>query len=362
MTTTATRQAAPQTGLPTPEISLQYSHTIGRAEFSGPGFRNPTAMARGADNVMYVASRSYDYRPDGKRITMCTVDEEFISEFAKGVFEQGDGEAVATDGAIIWPTAITVGPDENVYLADENLDRISIYSPDGEYLRKWERPGAGNGEWDNPSGLAFGPDGLLYLVDSGNHRVQMLTKDGAYVGQWGEFGSGPGQFNMPWGITVDAAGQVYVADWRNDRIQKFTADGQFLMAFGAPGAGPGQFNRPTDVAVDADGAIYVADWNNDRMQAFHPDGSYAGMTYGEATVSQWGLGKLDANPEMWEERKIAQGLEREKQFWGPIAVECDAEGRIFVVESARSRIQVFRKQTPLFYGVNERVAGGGGRL
>ena len=362
MTTTATRPAGPQTGLPAPEISLQYSHTIGRAEFSGPGFRNPTAMARGADNVMYVASRSYDYRPDGKRITMCTVDEEFISEFAKGVFEQGDGEAVATDGAIIWPTAITVGPDENVYLADENLDRISIYSPDGEYLRKWERPGRGNGEWDNPSGLVFGPDGLLYLVDSGNHRVQMLTKDGAYVGQWGEFGSGPGQFNMPWGITVDAAGQVYVADWRNDRIQKFTADGQFLMAFGESGAGPGQFNRPTDVAVDADGAIYVADWNNDRMQAFHPDGSYAGMTYGEATVSQWGMGKLDANPEMWEERKIAQGLEREKQFWGPIAVECDAEGRIFVVESARSRIQVFRKQNALFYGVNERVAGGGGRL
>ena len=361
-TITATRPAGPQTGLPAPEISLQYSHTIGRAEFSGPGFRNPTAMARGADNVMYVASRSYDYRPDGKRITMCTVDEEFISEFAKGVFEQGDGEAVATDGAIIWPTAITVGPDENVYLADENLARISIYSPDGEYLRKWERPGAGNGEWDNPSGLVFGPNDLLYLVDSGNHRVQMLTKDGAYVGQWGEFGSGPGQFNMPWGITVDSAGQVYVADWRNDRIQKFTADGQFLMAFGTSGDGPGQFNRPTDVAVDADGAIYVADWNNDRMQAFHPDGSYAGMTYGEATVSQWGLGKLDANPEMWEERKIAQGLEREKQFWGPIAVECDAEGRIFVVESARSRIQVFRKQNALFYGVNERVAGGGGRL
>ena len=361
-TITATRPAGPQTGLPTPEISLQYSHTIGRAEFSGPGFRNPTAMARGADNVMYVASRSYDYRPDGKRITMCTVDEEFISEFAKGVFEQGDGEAVATDGAIIWPTAITVGPDENVYLADENLARISIYSPDGEFLRKWERPGRGNGEWDNPSGLVFGPNDLLYLVDSGNHRVQMLTKDGDYVGQWGEFGSGPGQFNMPWGITVDAAGQVYVADWRNDRIQKFTADGQFLMAFGESGSDPGQFNRPTDVAVDADGAIYVADWNNDRMQAFHPDGSYAGMTYGEATVSQWGLGKLDANPEMWEERKIAQGLEREKQFWGPIAVECDAEGRIFVVESARSRIQVFRKQNALFYGVNERVAGGGGRL
>ena len=136
MTTTIDRTAMPTLG-----ISLQYTHTIGRAEFSGPGFRNPTAMARAEDDIMYVANRSYDYRPDGKRITMCTVGEEFISEFAKGVFEQGDGEAVSTDGAIIWPTAITVGPNGNVYLADEYLDRISIYSPDGEYLTKWERSG-----------------------------------------------------------------------------------------------------------------------------------------------------------------------------------------------------------------------------
>jgi hypothetical protein len=53
---------------------------------------------------------------------------------------------------------------------------------------------------------------------------------------------------------------------------------------------------------------------------------------------------------MWKERQIAQGLEREKRFWGPIAVEVDAEGRVFVVESARSRIQVFRKQAPYFFG------------
>ena len=357
MTTTIDPRALPSVG-----IDLQYSHSIGRAEFSGPGFRNPTAMARGEEDVMYVANRSYDYRPDGKRITMCTVGEEFISEFAKGVFEQGDGDSVSTDGAIIWPTAITVGPNGNVYLADEYLDRISIYSPDGEYLTKWERPGDGDGQWNKPSGLVFGANGTLYLVDCNNHRVQMLTADGEYIGQWGELGDGPGQFNMPFGVEADRDGNVYVADWRNDRIQKFTADGRFLMQFGATGDGPGQFNRPTDVAVDNEGAIYVADWNNDRMQAFHPDGSFAGMTYGEGTISQWGMGKLEANPEMWEERRISQGLDREKLFWGPIAVECDDEGRIFVVETARSRIQVFHKLDSLFYGVNERVSGGGGRL
>ena len=36
-------------------VSLQYSHSIGRGEFSGPGFRNPVAVALGADDSMSVS-------------------------------------------------------------------------------------------------------------------------------------------------------------------------------------------------------------------------------------------------------------------------------------------------------------------
>ena len=66
-------------------VQLQYSHTIGRAEFSGPGFRAPVGIARGAGDRLYVLSRSYEGRPDGKRITICTVGEEYIAEFGRGV-------------------------------------------------------------------------------------------------------------------------------------------------------------------------------------------------------------------------------------------------------------------------------------
>jgi len=344
-------------------ITLQYDHTIGRAEFSGPGFRNPVAMARGEEDTMYVVSRSYEYRPDGKRITICTVDEDYIGEFARGVTDVGEGEASSDDGAIIWPTAIALNSQGQVYVADEALDRISIYTGDGEYLDKWERPGTGDGQWDKPSGLAFDKEDNLYLVDSGNSRIQKFSPDGQFLAKWGSKGSGDGQFDLPWGIEIDQSQDVYIADWRNDRIQKFSPDGQFLLKFGATGTGDGEFNRPTGVAVDNDGDIYVTDWNNNRLQVFDSEGHYLTQTTGEATLSKWGTNKLDGgNPEMWEERKIAQSLDREKDFWGPIAVEVDDDGRIFVVESARSRIQIFRKQYPVFYGAGERVSGGGGRL
>ena len=331
-------------------VEFQYSHTIGRAEFSGPGFRNPVAMVRAEEDLMYVVSRSYEYRPDGKRVTMCTVGEDYIGEFARGVTAVGDAEASAADGSLIWPTAIALDREGNVYLADEWLNRISVFTKDGEWIGKWGTPGNGDGQIDRPSGLAFDKEDNLYLVDSGNNRIQKFAKDGKFLAEWGTQGSGDGQFNLPWGIYIDAQDDIYVADWRNDRIQKFAADGRFLMKFGSSGDGDGQFDRPTGVAVDKDGLIYVADWGNDRLQVFTADGGFITKMTGDGTISKWGKDKLDANPEMWQEREIAQGLEREKAFWGPVAVDVDDEGRVFVVESARSRLQVYRKQAPTFFG------------
>ncbi len=330
--------------------AFQYSHTIGRAEFSGPGFRNPVAMARGKEDLMFVVNRSYEYRPDGKRITICTVGEEYVSEFARGVTTVGESEASSADGSLIWPTAVALDSSSNVYVADEWLNRISMFTQDGEWIGKWGTPGQGDGEIDRPSGLAFDAEDNLILVDSGNHRIQKFTKDGKFLAKCGTFGDGDGQFNLPWGIDIDARGDVYVADWRNNRIQKFAPDGRFLMKIAASESEEGELNRPTGVAVDKDGLIYVADWGNDRLAVFSAAGGFITQMSGEGTISKWGKDKLDANPEMWQEREIAQDLGREKLFWGPVAVEVDDQGRVFVVESARSRIQVFRKQAPVFHG------------
>jgi len=283
-------------------VQLQYSHTIGRAEFSGPGFRVPVGIACGEGDRLYVLSRSYEGRPDGKRVTVCTVREEYISEFGRGIrAEEADG--VVPDGYFMWPTSIALDQAGNVYVADEWLHRISIFSKDGDWIGKWGTAGVGVGELNRPSGLAFDKDDHLYIVDSLNNRIQQFTKDGQCILRWGKPGSAAGEFNMPWGIAIDTEGDVYVTDWRNDRLQVFDNDGNFI-------------NKLT----------------------------------GEATVSKWGKEKLDANAEMWQQRQRAQGLEREKQFWGPLAVAVDDEGRIFVGESARSRIQVYRKQIPTFIG------------
>ena len=334
-------------------VTFQYSHTIGRQEVrSGNGFFNPVAITRDQDNLLYVLSRGTEtpaFFPC-KRVTVFTADEELVAEYGQKIPPE-EADSSAPNGSFMWPTSVALDSEGNTYVADEWLNRISVYSKDGGWVRKWGSLGSGDGEFNRPSGLAFDKEDNLYLVDSYNHRVQVFTKDGTFLSKWGQEGSGDGEFSYPWGIEIDADGDIYVADWRNDRIQKFAPDGRFLMKFGSPGQADGEFNRPTGVAVQRDGTIYVTDFKNDRVQVFGPDGSFITKLTGQATLSIWAKERVDIDPVTIRGRLKAQNLEeREGPFQGPIAVEVDDEDRVYVVECARHRVQVFRKQSALYHG------------
>ncbi len=334
-------------------ITFQYSHTIGRQDLrGGNGFFNPVSIARGPDDNLHVVSRGTDSAAltPCRRVTIFNVDEEYIGQYGR---KTGPDESYddAPDGTFVWPTSVAADSQGACYVADEWANRISIFSPSGEWIGKWGTFGDGDGQIDHPSGLHFDHEDNLYLVDSSNHRIQKFTKDGRFLGKWGSFGTDDGQFNLPWGIEIDSAGDVYVADWRNDRVQKFSPDGRFLMKFGSSGKGDGQFDRPTSVAVDKEGTIYVTDFRNDRLQVFDPDGAFITKLLGEATLSRWGRERLELDPMMWRARQMAQSLEeREKPFQGPIGVEVDNDIRVYVVECARHRVQIFHKQSNIFLG------------
>ncbi len=334
-------------------ITFEYSHTIGRQENrSGSGFFYPVDIARSGKNRLSVISRGSEtpaFFPC-KRVTVFTVDEELVQEFGQKIPPE-DADENAPAGTFMWPSALAIDSEGGTCVADEWLQRITAFDKDGECVGKWGKVGSGDGEFNRPSGLAFDAEDNLYLVDSYNHRVQVYTKGGQFKFQWGGEGAGNGQFWYPWGIEIDYDGNVWVADWRNDRIQKFAPDGRFLMEFGSSGDGDGQLNRPTKVAVDKEGIIYVADFKNDRLQVFDPEGNFITKLLGEATLSKWGQERVQLDPIIVRAREMAHNLhEREKLFHGPISVEVDDEGRIFVLECPRQRVQVYHKQNAIFGG------------
>jgi DNA-binding beta-propeller fold protein YncE len=331
----------------------RYSQTLGFYAQMGRGFNNPVDVALGRDGVLYVLNRAgsdIELRMPYKRVTRCTLAEDYLGDISTG----GTG-----DGQIMWPVGIALDADERVYISDEALHRISIFDKEGRFLAQWGVQGAGPGAFDRPAGLVFDADQHLLVVDGRNNRIQRYTKDGRFLGQWGQGGRGPGELNLPWGIAVDQEGDVYVADWRNDRVQKFDSQGTFVTSYGASGADDGAFQRPAGVAVDGQGYIYVADWGNERVQVLGPDGSFVTKFRGDAGLSKWAESYFIANQDELEERQKAdlepppglltgkiphaESAHIEKFFWGPTAVKVDAEGRIYVVDSCRHRIQVYRK-------------------
>lgn len=290
---------------------------------------NPVDLALGKEGRIYVLSRS-ELSTEIRRISWG--DENL------GVI----GAPGSADGKFVWPVSVVVDADENLFISDEALHRISIFNKEGDFLGKWGEAGDGDGQLDRPAGLAFDPEGNLYVVDSLHHRVQKFTRDGTFLMKWGTFGSGPGEFNLPWGITVDDAGDVYIVDWGNNRVQKFSADGTLQFAFGTAGSGRGEFKRPTGVAVDLHGDIYVADWGNNRVQLFNPEGRHVEQFLGDATLSSMARTYVLANPKPLRLRDMAW-IEPQKRFHGPTAVQVDDEFRLYVADCGPHRIQIYQK-------------------
>jgi DNA-binding beta-propeller fold protein YncE len=311
---------------------FHFSHCLGMYGMSGLGFWDPLDFAFGANGVLYVVNRGAEEL--GQRISKCTVDHEFLTQF--GSFGTGDGQ-------LMWPVSIDVDQEENVYVSDESLQRISIFDKDGQFQGQWGTPGSGAGELQGPSGIAFDREDHLYVVDSLANRVQKFTKEGKFLVQWGRSGSGAGEFKMPWGICVDGHGDVYVADWKNSRVQKFSPEGDFLTQFAETDLGVGPLNRPTGVAVDSAGDVYVTDWGSHVLQVYAPDGTFITSLVGDAQVpSPWAQTYLEANPEIIKQRRRVN-LEPEWRFRRPVAVNVDADDRIYVLESVRHRFQIYQK-------------------
>lgn len=181
--------------------------------FSGEPFNRPThAVVDGAGRIFvsdgYGNARIHRYGANGERE---------ISWGAPGI----------EPGSFMVPHNLCLA-GTRLYVADREAHRIQVFDLDGELVDLW------NGI-HRPSAITLGPDQNIYVgeLTGGSlmegaagvgHRVSIFDQQGQLLGRVGDptEGEEPGQFIAPHGIAVNQEGDIFVGE------VSFTIRGRFL--------------------------------------------------------------------------------------------------------------------------------------
>ena len=127
--------------------------------------------------------------------------------------------------------------------------------------------GKANDELYHPRGLALDePNQLIYIADLDNNRIQVVSFDGKFLKSFGQ-----GILKKPWGIAV-TEDNVFVTDWGLDALLQFSKkDYKLVGRTGTKGRGEGQLHSPSGLCTDYNGDVYVADYSNHRVSVFSKD-------------------------------------------------------------------------------------------
>jgi sugar lactone lactonase YvrE len=230
-----------------------------------------------------------------------------------------------------------------------------------------------NAQFSFPSAVAVGEDGSVFVADTQNHTVRKVTREGVetlagFHALWGSAlgQGGAARFNQPGGIAVDGKGNVVVADTINDRIvwitpsglavsgtrtrtrgiycvaydahgnvyiarnsiQKLTVGGFVTIAGNEDQAGSvdgsateARFSEIRGLAVAGDGTIYVSDGGNHVIRRVSPAGLVTTIA-GTATIA----GSVD-------------GISESARFFRPSGIAVGASGELYVADSMNHTIR-----------------------
>ncbi len=271
------------------------------------------------------------------------------------------GRRGISDGRLQKPRAMAIDRSDRIYIVDMTA-RIQVFTPQGDFLHKWQTP---DHQFGKPTGLSIGNDGNVIVANTHYYEVLIYTPDGQLLKRMGGVkGQQPGEFGLVTHAVQDSHNNYYVAEYGEfDRIQKFSPDGKFILQWGGHGSEPGQFIRPQKMAVDKEDHIWVADACNHRIQVFDSqgkllkiwgkEGSQPGELYypydlilaGDGTIYVCEFGNHRVQRFTRDGRSLGcWGSEGrgEGQLFNPWALVRDSQGLIYVLDTNNHRVQVVR--------------------
>ena len=304
--------------------------TIGYSGDNGPAtsaqLNQPWGVAVDAAGNVYIA--------DTVNNRIRKVANGVISTVAgNGTLGYSGDDGPATSAQLSWPAGVAVDSAGNLYVADQNNNRIrkvsngviTTVAGNGTPGYSGDNGPATSAKLYGPKGVAVDSAGNLYIADTSNQRIRKVLNgviataagngpdlygNGGYSGDNGPATSA--RLNQPWGVAVDFAGNLFIADYGNNRIRK-VSNGVITTAI--------NWSYPQGVAVDAAGNLFIAD-NYGRISKL----SNGVIT----TVAGTGMQGFSGD----------NGPATGAQLSGPAGVAVDAAGNVYVADFGNNRIRV----------------------
>jgi DNA-binding beta-propeller fold protein YncE len=267
-----------------------------------------------------------------------------------GQFGEGPGDQA---GLLQSPLGAAVDPTGRVYVPEAAGSRVSVFAPDGTFLR------------------AFGKN---VVPGNRNTGFEQCTTNC----QAGERGGDAGELDGLQGVAVDADGVVYVAEAINDRISVFNQQGGFVRAFGqdvdrsgdgtgyevctnnckqgVEGSGPGELKFPAGIAIDRQGVLWVADRANSRVSLYNREGAFL-RAFGKGVNRILG-GRTDRCSS-----RCGPGVSSGEAgaLNQPLAPTVDAAGNVYISEADNRRVSVFAPDLSFLRAFGTDVIPGNGQ-
>lgn len=223
------------------------------------------------------------------------------------------------------PTALAVGPNGNLYIADQIRNQILERDPDGSFVAvagTGQVGDTGDGgpaiaaELDRPSGMAFGADGTLFFADEGNDRVRAISPNGIITTVVGTGGSAPTSGFVtngtsallasvsPNDVAFGPGGRLFLST--GEQVLRLNADGtlsvvvgidsQYQGSYGVGGQATSASADGTDgIAFDSAGNLYFFGFNSKSIFVVQPSGVLT-EPYGPQSIYPRGDGGLATTP------------------------------------------------------------------